>query len=129
MNLKVGGEGGRIGKDGEKLGGDRWAAANRYWKTEEGLKKKSETAKKVVKRRIQEGTWNVFQKGSQVWKGRKHTPESIEKMKETKKGHGKGVNNSQFGKCWITNEVESKKINKGDLIPEGWRLGRIINQK
>jgi hypothetical protein len=126
LNMVVGGSGGNVGKGGEHLGGDCWAAANRYWKTEEGLKKKSETAKKVAKRRIQEGTWNVFQKGNQVWKGRKHTPESIEKMKETKKGHGKGVNNSQFGKCWITNEVESKKIHKGDLIPEGWRLGRKI---
>jgi hypothetical protein len=34
------------------------------------------------------------------------------------------LTNSQYGKCWITNEVESKKIFKGDLIPEGWRLGR-----
>jgi len=31
---------------------------------------------------------------------------------------------SQFGKRWITNESESKKINKNDLIPSGWRLGR-----
>ncbi len=126
LNMVVGGSGGNVGKGGEHLGGDCWAAANKYWKTEEGFKKKSETAKKVAKRRIQEGTWNVFQKGNQVWKGRKHTPETIEKMKETKKGHGKGINNSQFGKCWITNEVESKKIHKGELIPEGWRLGRKI---
>ena len=126
LNMVVGDSGGNVGKGGEHLGGDCWAAANKYWKTEEGFKKKSETAKKVAKRRIQEGTWNVFQKGNQVWKGRKHTPETIEKMKETKKGHGKGINNSQFGKCWITNEVESKKIHKGELIPEGWRLGRKI---
>lgn len=88
LNMVVG-SGGNVGKGGEHLGGDCWAAANKYWKTEEGFKKKSETAKKVAKRRIQEGTWNVFQKGNQVWKGRKHTPETIEKMKETKKVMGK----------------------------------------
>jgi hypothetical protein len=32
-----------------------------------------------------------------------------------------------YGTCWITNEIENKKIFKGGLIPEGWRLGRKIN--
>lgn len=45
-------------------------------------------------------------------------------MKDSKKGHGLGCNNSQYGKCWITNENESKMIFKNALIPEGWRLGR-----
>ena len=39
---------------------------------------------------------------------------------------GIGCENSQYGTCWITNEIENKKIMKGDLIPEGWRLGRKI---
>jgi hypothetical protein len=126
MNLKVGGEGGNVGKGGEHLGGDCWVAANRYWKTEEGLKKKSETAKKVVKRRLQEGTWNVFEKGHQIWKGKKHKPETIQKMKESHKGAGRGNSNSQYGTCWITNERENRKIGKSDTIPEGWRLGRKL---
>jgi len=50
-------------------------------------------------------------------------------MKATKKGHGKGKENSQYGTCWITNDVESKKIHKGDAIPEGWRLGRKVKKK
>jgi hypothetical protein len=98
MNLKVGGSGGNVGKGGEHLGGDSWAAANRYWKTEEGLKKKSETAKEVIKRRIKEGTWNVFEKGHKMWEGKNHRPETIEKMKISKISHGVGEKNSQYGK-------------------------------
>lgn len=60
------------------------------------------------------------------FKGKKHSEETLDKMREVKVGHGKGVENSQFGKCWITNEIENKKIHKGDLIPEGWRLGRKL---
>jgi hypothetical protein len=37
-----------------------------------------------------------------------------------------GEKNSQFGTMWITNSEsgESKKIKKGDLIPDGWVKGR-----
>lgn len=40
-----------------------------------------------------------------------------------------GSNNSQFGTRWIHNPAEkrSKKIPKGDSLPEGWKEGRIIN--
>lgn len=58
------------------------------------------------------------------WTGKKHSEETLKKMKESSKGNGKGETNSQFGKCWITNEIESKKIMRGDAIPEGFRLGR-----
>lgn len=60
------------------------------------------------------------------WFGRKHTDKSIDKMKESKKNHGIGSTNSQYGTCWITNEIENKKIKKDDPIPDGWRLGRKI---
>lgn len=60
------------------------------------------------------------------WTGKKHSEETKLKMSEKKIGQGKGSNNSQYGKRWITNEKESKKISKGDLIPLGWRLGRKI---
>jgi hypothetical protein len=63
-----------------------------------------------------------------TFKGKKHTPETISKMKESKQNQGSGKTNSQYGTCWITNEIENKKIHKGDTIPEGWRLGRKIKQ-
>ena len=65
------------------------------------------------------------------WKGKKHKPETLEKMRNTRKERdlGKGLSNSQYGTCWITNEAENKKINKKDTIPEGWRLGRKIKKQ
>lgn len=55
-------------------------------------------------------------------------PEARAKKKETFKriGHQQGEKNSQFGTMWITNGIESKKIQKDEVIPEGWALGRIF---
>ena len=38
-----------------------------------------------------------------------------------------GSSNSQYGTGWITNEIDNKKIKKSDTIPDGWRLGRKLN--
>ena len=59
--------------------------------------------------------------------GKKHSKESIEKMKSSHKGLQVGSNNSQFGTCWICNDDEAKKIKKEDLqswIDKGWSKGR-----
>lgn len=57
------------------------------------------------------------------FKGQKHTPETLEKLRKTKNN---GESNSQFGTCWITNGTESKKIKKEDLNQHtGWYKGRI----
>ena len=48
-------------------------------------------------------------------------------MSESSKGIGSGVNNSQYGTCWITNGTENKKIKKDDLnfwVNNNWKLGR-----
>lgn len=63
------------------------------------------------------------------WTGKKHSNESKLKIGQSNSIKQMGENNSQFGTHWITNEIESKKINKGDTIPEGWRLGRKIKAK
>jgi hypothetical protein len=50
------------------------------------------------------------------FKGKKHTEETINRMKVSKKGHGVGENNSQFGTCWVFNEISgNKKIRKSEL--------------
>lgn len=54
-----------------------------------------------------------------------HKEESKRLIGEKNSIKQKGSGNSQFGSCWITNEIENRKIKKGDLIPEGWRLGRL----
>lgn len=69
-----------------------------------------------------------------LWKGMKHTNETIEKMKKTHKinEHQKGEKNSQFGTCWINNGEENKKIKTNELIQflsDGWNKGRIIKEK
>lgn len=58
------------------------------------------------------------------WKGRKHTKESINKMKLIDRS---GKRNSQYGTMWITNGSENKKVKKEEIIPEGWYKGRKLN--
>lgn len=60
--------------------------------------------------------------------GKSHTSETKNKISEKLKLAQAGNKNSQFGTMWITNEIESKKILKTDLIPEGWRKGRKIKK-
>ena len=66
---------------------------------------------------------NITEKCRIASTGKKHSKETIEKIKNADRT---GCKNSQYGTCWITNEKENKKIHKGDTIPEGWRLGRKI---
>lgn len=60
------------------------------------------------------------------WLGATHKPETIQKMRDAKIGYGVGETNSQFGKMWITNSLENKRISKEDTIPDGWRKGRVM---
>ena len=58
-----------------------------------------------------------------------NTEEALAKKKETWKrtGRGRGEKNSQFGKCWITKDLENKKIYKEQLdfyLEAGWIKGR-----
>lgn len=60
-----------------------------------------------------------------TFSGRKHKKETIDKLK----GHNrqKGERNSQFGTCWVTNDIENKKIKKEELptyLSKGWVKGR-----
>jgi hypothetical protein len=55
--------------------------------------------------------------------------EGLVKKKETYKkiGHQQGEKNSHYGKMWITNGTKngSYRISKDDIIPEGYRKGRV----
>lgn len=64
-------------------------------------------------------------KGNQNWLGKHHNDEAKKKIGEANSIKQKGILNSQFGTCWITNGTENKKIKKEDTLPEGWRLGRV----
>jgi len=60
------------------------------------------------------------------WSGKKHSKQTIKKMKDSAKGKHLGELNSQFGTIWITNEKENKKIKNTETIPMGWKKGRKI---
>jgi len=57
------------------------------------------------------------------------TDEAIKKKKSAfeRNNHQQGSKNSQYGKMWITNGMESKSIKKDQPIPHGWRKGRVVN--
>jgi hypothetical protein len=84
------------------------------------LKTRSET----IKRSYNEGRRSITVPD---WTGKTHTVETKKLIGSKNKIKQSGIKNSQYGSCWITNEKENKKIHKGDLIPDGWRLGRKIN--
>jgi group I intron endonuclease len=67
-------------------------------------------------------------RGNTNWLGKTHKEETKRKMSLSKQGMYDGEKNSQYGTCWITNGIVSDKIKKGDLIPEGWKLGRKIKK-
>jgi hypothetical protein len=73
------------------------------------------------------GRSKVLEKYPQgTFKGRLHTEESKNKIKQSIKGKQVGERNSQFGKRWIHNlEIKkSMKIAKSDPLPPGWHEGR-----
>lgn len=57
------------------------------------------------------------------------TDEIKAKIGKTNSVKQKGNLNSQYGKIWVTNGVENKKIKDKDLIPNGWRIGRILGSE
>ena len=123
MNLKTGGSGGNLGKNGERLGGDNFRKAREYWEIPENKKKLIERNRKIGKERFENGELKTFKYD---WTGRKHKLETKLKIGKSNSIKQKGEKNSQYGSCWITNGFENKKIKKDDNIPNGWKLGRIL---
>ena len=119
MNLMEGGSGGFISEEQQA----RWSSGGGK-KAAIALKELRKNPVWVENQRaaLSRGMVKAMKEGRHSppsFAGKSHSVETILKMKESKKGHGIGSTNSQFGKCWITNEIESKKIMKGDEIPEG----------
>lgn len=107
-------------------------------RTEESKKKISDSLKgkkrsKVFKRASNNHKLsdNTKEKIRQSRLGQKMSEDTKKKLSIINLNHSRQSKekNSQFGTCWITNGIESKTINKGALIPEGWRLGRKMIKK
>ena len=58
--------------------------------------------------------------------GKKHSDDTKLKMSVVKKGKGLKSDNSQWGSKWITNGIESKKVNENEKLPENWFYGRTL---
>lgn len=108
-NLKVGG-----------FGGFNYINQNGIRATEKG-KPASDACYEAVRLGHKQGKYKY-----DTFTGQVHTVETIEKMRIGHKGKHVGSKNSQYGTMWITDGSNNKKLKKDDLIPEGWRKGRII---
>ena len=60
--------------------------------------------------------------------GKKHDDEWKKTIGSIMSEKQSGINNSQYNTCWITNEIENKKMMKCDELPDGWHYGRIIKK-
>jgi len=129
MNINTGGEGGFVSTEGHyenMLNLAHIAFRDKLKNDPEFSKKFKEACSERNIKRSKAGNLKSFLEAYD-WKGKKHSSETIEKMKASKVGHGKGSSNSQFGTRYVTDGIESKRIKKTDDIPEGWRLGRTGN--
>lgn len=126
LNCKPGGQGGftiEQTRNGGKLSGAKHA---------ERMKNDPQYKEKIVQNvsKCSKARYNVQEKEFSLvkhkydWTGKNHSEETKKKIGIANSTKQKGESNSQYGTCWITNEIENKKIKKSDPIPEGWRLGR-----
>lgn len=121
LNLKLGGSGGFTKENWEKGQEASRSFMKEQWKDPEYRERMIRVRQEGVKRLHREGKVKY-----DTFRGKRHSLETIQKMKQSHKDQGKGASNSQYGTCWITNEEENKKIHKENPIPEGWRLGRKL---
>ena len=99
-----------------------------FWSNEENSKTRSINISEAIKNASRDKLDSMLN-GSKWWKGKKHKIETIDKIKESKRGRGFGSQNSQYDTCWITNERQNKKLKRNTPIPKGWRLGRVMKSK
>jgi len=122
MNMQLGGGGGFSSEEHRKRFNE---ASNKSRQTEEFRNKISNSLCELWKDAEYRKSHTDALKSSSRFSGKKHSEETKNKMSESAKIRTR-ENNSQFGTCWITNGIENKKINREDLIPDGWELGRKI---
>lgn len=127
MNISLG------GLDGVNISG-----LNIYGKNGENGKKNLLCGNNLKEKLKSKGKWNEYKNNLSKsmkkryetkphhWLNKKHSSKTKEIMSQKKRGVGIGIKNSQFGTCWITNGINNKKIKKNDKIPDGWKLGRIM---
>lgn len=139
-NLKLGGYGGfdhindgsdeyikrqkEFNKKGNKILKELYKDVTSKWYMDRSRKISNST-----RFRFETGQMNKFlEAGKTSFSGKPHSDESKKKIGEANSINQMGENNSMFGTMWIHSLglKESKRIPKGDEIPEGWLKGRKI---
>ena len=130
LNLKPGGSGGWTSEEHQKKA-TKNANIKRIdlFKNSKEFRDKWYKSTSKIQKELARDPNHTFKKYRDGFRGKTHSQETKSKISDALRGKGRGVNNSQYGTCWITNEEQNKKIHRGDLIPEGWRLGRVLNKK
>jgi group I intron endonuclease len=125
LNLREGGSGGRrFTKKEYKLGIVNASNKNKWlWENDK------EWVEKEKKRRSKSMLEYYLRGNRAPFTNKKHKPETIQHMSLSKKGTHMGKDNHAFGKIWITNGKENKRISKEDIIPDNWKLGRNLITK
>lgn len=123
-NLKVGGEGGWD----HICNSPSFALICSSGVRESNLKRDYTGISQKVSHSMKNQWKDGLRKPTLGFSGKCHSEETKKKMSDSAKINSSGTKNSQFGTMWITNEIESKKILKTDLIPDGWRKGRKIKK-
>lgn len=127
MNLKHGGTGGNIGKDGEIFGGDGFKGSQLYWSDPINLSHRAAIASNTLKRRWKKGELD-FTGDKNGFKGKSHTSDSKRLIGKINSEKQKNSGNSQFGRLWINDGTTNKKLSQSELpmyLERGWYRGRL----
>ena len=124
-NLNEGGHGG-FGYINSNSIGDKKEAGKKG-----GAKSKGRKAPWVSKRLKESQNINFKNSAKIAFLGKKHNQKTKILIGEKNSIRQQGLNNSQFGTCWITNGLENKKIKKEELdfwISKGYSKGRVVSK-
>ncbi len=127
MNLRPGGTGGFISTEYCRMGA---IAANKIlWNDVEFRKRNAERNKNRILTEESRIKLSISKQGiNNPFYGKTHTDEFRKKISEINSKRQSGINNSNYGTCWITNGIDSKRIKKEDTVPDGWRYGRVMKK-
>jgi hypothetical protein len=129
MNLKLGGDGGGFLAEKNKTNGFHKLGAivaNRI-----RTKRFQELLKDASYKTAWQQKISKTKRANNNWTGRKHSLETIQKMRAAHIGKHCGELNSHFGKCWVNLNGLTKlvKIEERDnFLQLGWQLGKVLKK-
>lgn len=132
MNLKEGGSGGFVNNNHKEafINAGKLNLINSKDKRNTSLAKVKST--KRYKDTMSRALTEYFKTHDGNFTNKNHSVAAKQKISDSLKGKNLRSNNSQFGTCWITNGIETKKIKKTELniyLTNNWSIGRTVNLK